>query len=623
MIRQELAREKGIAVSLRTVERAVAPLRRELVAQARATVRFETRPGEQMEIDFGVRRIEIGGVATVVFLFVATLGYSRRLHVRAYGHEKQDSWFDGLESAFRAFGGVPRRFCSTTRGRWSYTPSPGTGASGYGPAPRTGRAPGGLDAGHRRSALSRHDRRSADRAVPAGGGRGAETAGRHPALHHGARPGSPGRHGLRGGGGAGAAAPAGRIRGRGWGRLLMSEHDHLIAMLNRLKLTALRDQLDSLIDEAGRRELTIRESLALFCEREIARRDQRCIDMGFGLARFPFVRELAGFDFAAQPSLDKAQIREIASGRFIADGFSPRSVLMGASDGRVDEQVLAVRIVGHCFKEAFPHAFPAPSAEAAEDTVPFAEYLRKIKPRRTGAHNPKKCFDEHPVIPTRCAPRSFISNDVRGYSSPLIVPKNQPIQYTQVCLSESSLELHLRPCEKHKSPHDLGGDRHPFQGEAVDEIVAGHRIRQIPVKAGPPLGRDHHRVAPPLNETYGFGLHEEFAHMRARYTETVPHADERDLRPGFIAMLQPKLHKLCQDHHASLTREEIRDRRVGCDELLRMRKKGEPDLARGALEGGIALEDPAIAGHRKHGLQRPVIDVQCLPVMGQHGFGRS
>ena len=49
----------------------------------------------------------------------------------------------------------------------------------------------------------------------------------------------------------------------------MSEHDHLITMLNRLKLTALRDQLDSLVDEAGRRELTIRDALALFCEREI------------------------------------------------------------------------------------------------------------------------------------------------------------------------------------------------------------------------------------------------------------------------------------------------------------------------------------------------------------------
>ena len=29
---------------------------------------------------------------------------------------------------------------------------------------------------------------------------------------------------------------------------------------------------------------------------------------------------LGGFDFAAQPSIDKAQIRELATGRFIANG---------------------------------------------------------------------------------------------------------------------------------------------------------------------------------------------------------------------------------------------------------------------------------------------------------------
>jgi len=101
---------------------------------------------------------------------------------------------------------------------------------------------------------------------------------------------------------------------------MLADHDHLMRMLSRLKLTAIRDQLDSLIDEAGRRELTIREALALFCEREIARKDQRRIEMAMGLARFPFVRELGGFDFTAQPSLDKAQIREIATGRFIANG---------------------------------------------------------------------------------------------------------------------------------------------------------------------------------------------------------------------------------------------------------------------------------------------------------------
>jgi DNA replication protein DnaC len=91
-------------------------------------------------------------------------------------------------------------------------------------------------------------------------------------------------------------------------------------MLTRLKLTAIRDQLDSLVDEAARRDLTIREALGLFCEREIARKDERRIEMSMGLARFPYVRDLAGFDFAAQPSIDKGQVRELAAGRFIANG---------------------------------------------------------------------------------------------------------------------------------------------------------------------------------------------------------------------------------------------------------------------------------------------------------------
>jgi hypothetical protein len=48
-------------------------------------------------------------------------------------------------------------------------------------------------------------------------------------------------------------------------------------MLARLKLTAICDQLDSLLHEAAKRELTLRETLALLCEREIARKDERWI----------------------------------------------------------------------------------------------------------------------------------------------------------------------------------------------------------------------------------------------------------------------------------------------------------------------------------------------------------
>ncbi|MFZ3327132.1 MAG: ATP-binding protein, partial [Methylocella sp.] len=63
--------------------------------------------------------------------------------------------------------------------------------------------------------------------------------------------------------------------------------------------------------------LRARRHLALFCEREIARRDQRRIDMSCSLVRFSFARDLANFDFSAQPSIDRAQVREIAGSRFI------------------------------------------------------------------------------------------------------------------------------------------------------------------------------------------------------------------------------------------------------------------------------------------------------------------
>ena len=107
VVRQELAREHGIAVSLRTVERAVQELRRELVAEAKATVRFETPPGRQLQIDFGSTTVVIAGEPERVFLFVATLGFSRRGFVAAFRHERQSAWLDGLEGAFQHFGGVP------------------------------------------------------------------------------------------------------------------------------------------------------------------------------------------------------------------------------------------------------------------------------------------------------------------------------------------------------------------------------------------------------------------------------------------------------------------------------------------------------------------------------------
>ena len=98
------------------------------------------------------------------------------------------------------------------------------------------------------------------------------------------------------------------------------DHDTLAGWLTRLRLTAIRDQLDNLLDEAAAKKLTLRESLALLVEREIARKDERRMEMAFKIAHFPAVRELADFDFPAQRSVDERQIRELAASRWVAHG---------------------------------------------------------------------------------------------------------------------------------------------------------------------------------------------------------------------------------------------------------------------------------------------------------------
>ena len=75
----QLLGERGIAVELRTLQRAVAPHRQARRAAEVATVRFETAPGHQLQIDFGERRVVIGGREMRVYFFVGVLGYSRRI----------------------------------------------------------------------------------------------------------------------------------------------------------------------------------------------------------------------------------------------------------------------------------------------------------------------------------------------------------------------------------------------------------------------------------------------------------------------------------------------------------------------------------------------------------------
>ena len=96
--------------------------------------------------------------------------------------------------------------------------------------------------------------------------------------------------------------------------------ERLEPMLTRLKLTAIRDGLDTLLDEAARQELSLLETLTFLCEAEIERKDQRRIAMGLSIAKFPFVRTLEDFDFDAQPSVDRKQFADLATCRWVGNG---------------------------------------------------------------------------------------------------------------------------------------------------------------------------------------------------------------------------------------------------------------------------------------------------------------
>jgi DNA replication protein DnaC len=98
------------------------------------------------------------------------------------------------------------------------------------------------------------------------------------------------------------------------------DHERLNTLLTRLRLTAIQERLDGLLDEAARKDLNLREALLHLVEAEVAHRDHRRIAMGTSIAKFPFVRTIDGFDFAAQPSLDPKQVRELATCRWVANG---------------------------------------------------------------------------------------------------------------------------------------------------------------------------------------------------------------------------------------------------------------------------------------------------------------
>lgn len=83
----------------------IAPWRAPWRGAEPATVRFETGPGEQAQVDWGSTWVYLGEQRVRVHIFTMVLGYSRRLFAQAYRSEGLDALLDGHAAAFAHFGG--------------------------------------------------------------------------------------------------------------------------------------------------------------------------------------------------------------------------------------------------------------------------------------------------------------------------------------------------------------------------------------------------------------------------------------------------------------------------------------------------------------------------------------
>src|ERR1700742_1261057 len=88
--------------------RYIRPWRQAALATVEPTLRFETEPGQQAQVDWGSTDVVFEAASRRVHLFIMVLGYSRRLFVKAYLNERLDALLDGHAAAFAHFGGRTR-----------------------------------------------------------------------------------------------------------------------------------------------------------------------------------------------------------------------------------------------------------------------------------------------------------------------------------------------------------------------------------------------------------------------------------------------------------------------------------------------------------------------------------
>ena len=91
----------------------------------------------------------------------------------------------------------------------------------------------------------------------------------------------------------------------------------LVNLLEKMKMEHLASQLETVCEQASKRELGFKEFLTEALETEWKGRHLKGVEGRLLQARFPWIKTIEQFDFGFQPSIDRKVIRELAGLGFV------------------------------------------------------------------------------------------------------------------------------------------------------------------------------------------------------------------------------------------------------------------------------------------------------------------
>lgn len=98
---------------------------------------------------------------------------------------------------------------------------------------------------------------------------------------------------------------------------MTNNYNRLINNLDELKLHEFREQLPHYLSLVNKGEIEITDAIYELTELEKAKRMERMITSCVRTAGFPFLKEFHDYDFSFQPGIDKGEILELGTLRFI------------------------------------------------------------------------------------------------------------------------------------------------------------------------------------------------------------------------------------------------------------------------------------------------------------------